>query len=65
MSGVAGPEMSGTRLIVPDITGTPSGYGITTTVGSDGGHLPDPAEFAKAAERAASAQAASVVSGHG
>ena len=34
------------------------------TVTRDGGHLPDPAEFAVAAEQAASSRAASVMSAH-
>lgn len=34
------------------------------TVARDGGHLPDPAEFAVAAEQAASSKAASVMSVH-
>ena len=39
-------------------------YDVTITVNRDGGHLPNPAEFAVAAEQAASARAASVVSAH-
>jgi len=39
-------------------------YDVTVTVDRDGGHLPNPAEFVVAAERAASARAASIVSAH-
>jgi hypothetical protein len=39
-------------------------YDVTITLDRDGGHLPNPAEFAVAAERAASARAASIVSAH-
>ena len=39
-------------------------HDVTITVDRDGGHLPNPAEFAVAAERAASPWAASVVSAH-
>jgi hypothetical protein len=37
---------------------------VTITVDRDSGHLPNPAEFAAAAEQAASARAASIVSAH-
>lgn len=37
---------------------------VTVTVDREGGYLPDPAEFAVAAEQAASNRAASVVSAH-
>jgi hypothetical protein len=39
-------------------------YDVTITVDSDGGHLPNPAEFAAAAEQAALARAASIMSAH-
>ena len=39
-------------------------YDVTVTVARDGGYLPDPAEFAVSAKRAASGRAASVVSAH-
>ena len=39
-------------------------YDVTVTVARDGGYLPDPAEFAVAAERAASSMNASVLSAH-
>ena len=42
----------------------PRRYDVTITVDSESGHLPNPAEFAVAAELAASARAASVVSAH-
>jgi hypothetical protein len=42
----------------------PGRYNVTVTVTRDGGYLPDPAEFAVAAEQAASSRAASVVSAH-
>ena len=42
----------------------PRRYDVTVTVDRDGGYSPDPAEFAIAAERAASARAASIVSAH-
>ena len=42
----------------------PSRYDVTVTVARDGGHLPDPAEFAVAAEKAASSRNASVMCAH-
>ncbi len=39
-------------------------YDVTVTLNRDGGYLPGPAEFAVAAEQAASSRAASVVSAH-
>jgi hypothetical protein len=42
----------------------PSRYDVTVTVDRDGGDLPNPAEFAVAAEQAASARSASVMSAH-
>jgi hypothetical protein len=56
--------MSDTGLMVPDMYEPPSRYDVTVTVARDGGYLPDPAEFAVAAEQAASDRAASVVSAH-
>lgn len=60
--------MSDTGLAVPDMTEPPRRYGVTITVDRDrdrdGGHLPDPAEFAVTAEQAASARAASIVSAY-
>ena len=46
------------------MTELPRRYDVTVTVDWDGGGPSDPAEFAVAADRAASARAASVVSAH-
>jgi hypothetical protein len=46
------------------MTESSSCYDITITVDRDGGCLPGPAEFAVAAEQAASARAATVMSAH-
>ena len=56
--------MSDTGLTVPGMTELPRRYDVTITVERDGGDHPDPAEFAAAAEQAASARAASIVSAH-
>jgi len=56
--------MSDIGLTVPGMTEPPRSYDVAITVDRDGGHLPDPAEFAVAAEQAASARAASIVSAH-
>jgi hypothetical protein len=56
--------MSDTGRTVPGMTEPPRRYDVTITLDRDGGHLPNPAEFAVAAERAASARAASIVSAH-
>ena len=56
--------MSDTGLIVPGMTEPPGRYDVTVTVARDGGSFPDPAEFAVAAEQAASSRAATVVSAH-
>ena len=56
--------MSDTGLTVPGMTELPRRYEVTVTVDRDGGHHPSSAEFAVAAERAASARAASIVSAH-
>jgi hypothetical protein len=50
--------------MVPGMNEPPLRYKVTVTVARDGGYLPDPAEFAVAAERAASSRNASVVSAH-
>jgi hypothetical protein len=65
-AGVVGalPEMSDIGLIVPGMTEPPRRYDVTTTVDRDAGHPPNPAEFAVAAEQAASAKDASIVSAH-
>jgi hypothetical protein len=46
------------------MTELPRPYDVTITVDRDAGRLPNPAEFAVAAEQAASARAASIVSAH-
>jgi hypothetical protein len=56
--------MSDTGLTVPGMTELPRRYHVTITVDRDGGDHPDPAEFAVAAQQAASARAASIVSAH-
>ena len=56
--------MSDTGLTVPGMTEPPRRYDVTITVDQDGGHHPNPAEFAVAAQQAASARAASIVSAH-
>jgi len=56
--------MSDTRPIVSGMTEPSRRYDVTVTVDRDGGYPPNPAEFAVAAERAASARAASIVSAH-
>jgi hypothetical protein len=46
------------------MTEPPRRYDVTITVDQDAGHHPNPAEFAVAAQQAASARAASIVSAH-
>ena len=46
------------------MTEPPRRYDVTITVNQDDGHHPDRAEFAVAAQQAASARAASIVSAH-
>ena len=46
------------------MTEPPCRYDVTITVEQDSGHHPNPAEFAVAAQRAASARAASIMSAH-
>jgi hypothetical protein len=46
------------------MTEPPRCYDVTITLARDGGDHPNPAESAVAAERAASARAASIVSAH-
>jgi hypothetical protein len=53
--------MSDIGLTVPPMTEPPRRYDVTITLDRDGGHLPNPAEFAVAAGQAASARAASIV----
>jgi hypothetical protein len=64
LNGTAGPEMSDTGLTVPGMTELPYRYDVTVTVDRHDSHLLNPAEFALAAEQAASARAASIVSAH-
>lgn len=56
--------MSDTGLTVPGMTEPPRRYDVTITVDQDGGHHPDPAQFAVAAQQAAWARSASIVSAH-
>jgi hypothetical protein len=56
--------MSDTGFTVPGMTELPRRYDVTITVDRDGGDHPNPADFTVAAEQAASARAASVVSAH-
>jgi hypothetical protein len=56
--------MSDTGLKVTHMTELSRRYDVAVTVDRDGGHFPDPAGFAVAAQHAASARAASVMSAH-
>jgi hypothetical protein len=56
--------MSDTGLTVPDMNEPPRRYDVTVAVDRDGGHLPSPAEFAVAAQQAASARAANIINAH-
>ena len=56
--------MSDTGLTVSCIMDLLRRYDVTITVDREGGHLPNPAAFAVAADLAASGGAASVVSAH-
>ena len=49
---------------MPGTTEPPNLYDVTITMGRDGGYLPNPAEFALAAEQAASARDVGIVSAH-
>jgi hypothetical protein len=51
-------------LMVPGMNESPHRYDVTVTVARDGSHFPGPAEFAMAAEIAASNRSASVVTAH-
>jgi hypothetical protein len=46
------------------MTGPPRRYDVTITVDQDGGHRPTAAELTVAAQQAASARSASIVSAH-
>ncbi len=61
---LSGPEMLDSGLIVTGMIGAPSRYDVTVTVDRDGGPSSQPVEFVMAAEQAASARAASVVTAH-
>ena len=50
--------------MVSGMTEPPRRYDVTVTVTRDDSYRPDPAEFAVAAEQAASSRAASVMSAH-
>ncbi len=56
--------MSDIGLTVPCMTELPRRYDVTITVNRDTGDHTNPAEFAVAAERAASVRGASIVSAH-
>ena len=56
--------MSDTGLTVPSMAEPPSRYDVTVTFAGDDGSLPNPAAFAVAAEQAASARSASIMSAH-
>ena len=57
-------EMSDMGLMVPGMNESPSRYDVTVTVARDAGRFPGPAEFAVAAEHAASIRSASIVTAH-
>jgi hypothetical protein len=57
-------EMSDTGLTVPGMTEPPRRHDVTITIDRDGSHHSNPAELAVAAEQAASARTASIVSAH-
>ena len=56
--------MSDAGRTVPCVTELPRRYDVIITVDRDGGDHPNPAEFAVAAEQAASTRTASIVSAH-
>ena len=56
--------MSDTGLTVPCMTELSRRYDVTITINRDGGDDPNPAEFAVAAEQAASARTATIVSAY-
>src|SRR5260370_15833636 len=58
VKGITRLKMSDTGLTVPGMTGPLSRYDVTITVDRDGSDNPNPAEFAMAAEQAASARTA-------
>src|SRR5690242_18947803 len=56
--------MSDTRFTVPGMVELPRRYDVTVTVDRNDSHPSNPAEFALAAEQAASDAAASITSAH-
>jgi hypothetical protein len=56
--------MSETGLTVPGMTEPPLRFDVTIAADQDGGHHVNPAGFAVAAQQAASARAACIVSAH-
>jgi hypothetical protein len=56
--------MSDTGLTAPGMVELPRRYDVTVTVDRNDSHPLNPAEFALAAEQAASARAASITSAH-
>jgi uncharacterized protein with GYD domain len=64
VNGMTRAEMSDTGRTVPEMTERPGRYDVIVTVDRDGGHLLNPAEFAVAVQRAASARAASIIRAH-
>ena len=56
--------MSDIGLTVPSMIEPLRRYDVTVTIDGHSSHFPNPAEFAVAAERAASARTASIVSAH-
>jgi hypothetical protein len=56
--------MSDTGLTVPGMVELPRRYDVTVTVDRNDSHPLNPAEFALAAEQAASARTASITSAH-
>ena len=64
VNGIVGSECQIPDLLCRGMTELPRRYDVTISVDRDGGNYPNPAEFAVAAEQAASARAASIVSAH-
>jgi hypothetical protein len=56
--------MPDTGLTVPGMTEPPRRFDVTIIVDKDGGHLPNPAEFAVTIQQAASARGAAIMSAH-
>ena len=64
VNGIVGPEMSDTGLTVPGMVELPRRYDVTATADRNDSHPLNAAEFAVAAEQAASARVASITSAH-